>query len=272
MSTPPSNMYGTPGQTYALLNNVSYFASIGTGLIPSVAQVDVAALADQGCMTEATWLKVQSAHPVSGSPSVGVSGTVQMADGAGGLLASQIKDTGSAVIFGNGQINTPAATPLVLTTDTGVVVGGAAVQGANTLNAPHIFANGVELTPKYIIGVSFVGGVLAASQLLGFHRFAAGVTIPANFGAYGNYASKAGGTANATASTVVNVDKAAAASPNTFSNIGTITFALGTVTPTFATSGGAAQTFAQGDVLRVVGPASPDATFANFYGTIVAHE
>jgi hypothetical protein len=57
-----SNMYGTPLQTYVVLGNVSYRAD-GTGLIANVAEVDVAALVDKGCMSEAQWLKVQAAHP-----------------------------------------------------------------------------------------------------------------------------------------------------------------------------------------------------------------
>lgn len=125
---------------------------------------------------------------------------------------------------------------------------------------------------KYIIGFSFTAGVLANSQLLGLHEFAVAVTIPANFGVFGIYTSQAGGTANATGSTVITVGKALAASPNSFSTIGTITIGTGTVTPTFATTGGLAQSFAQGDMIRVIGPATADLTFANFYCTIVAHE
>ena len=54
---PGSNMYGTPRQTYAVLNNVFYPAD-GNGLIANVAQADVQALVAQGCMSEAQWLKV----------------------------------------------------------------------------------------------------------------------------------------------------------------------------------------------------------------------
>lgn len=126
--------------------------------------------------------------------------------------------------------------------------------------------------PKYAIGFSFTGGVPAASQLLGMHRTSKAVTIPANFGAVSGHASQAGGTSSASSSTVVSVDRAVAASPNSFGQIGTVTFAAGTITPTFATAGGIAIDLAQGDVLRVVGPASADATFANFYCTLVAQE
>ena len=44
---PGSNMYGTPRQTYAVLNNVFYPAD-GNGLIANVAQADVQALVAQG--------------------------------------------------------------------------------------------------------------------------------------------------------------------------------------------------------------------------------
>jgi hypothetical protein len=126
--------------------------------------------------------------------------------------------------------------------------------------------------PKYNFAFSFVGGVLAASQLLGIHPVSKDITIPANFGAHLGHASQAGGTAAATGSTVINIDKALAASPNTWSTIGTITFAAGTVTPTFATTGGVDQNAAQGDRLRAIAPASADASFANFYATLVAYE
>lgn len=127
-------------------------------------------------------------------------------------------------------------------------------------------------TAKYNIAFSFIGGVLGNAQALGYHKFSKAVTIPANFGAFAAHTSQAGGTANATASTAISVDKALAATPNTFANIGTIIFAAGSVTPSFATSGGATQNFVQGDVMRLIGPATADATFANFYATLVGYE
>jgi hypothetical protein len=126
--------------------------------------------------------------------------------------------------------------------------------------------------PRYIIGASALSGVLTVSQVLLLHKFTKAITFPANFGAYLGHASEAGGTAAATGSTVINVDKATAAAPNTFSNVGTITIGSGGVVPTFATSGGATVSFAQGDVLRIIGPSSPDATFANFYASLVGYE
>lgn len=135
-----------------------------------------------------------------------------------------------------------------------------------------VLANGSAASLRYSIGFSYVGGVLGASQLLGLHRCTKAIVIPANFGSYLGQASQAGGTANATASTVISVDRALAASPTSFGQIGTITIAAGGIAATFATAGGASIGCAQGDVLRLVGPASPDATLANVYVSLVAQE
>ena len=126
--------------------------------------------------------------------------------------------------------------------------------------------------PKYSVAFSFVGGVLAASQLLGIHCFSKAVTFAANFGAYGGHSPEAGGTANATASTVIAVEKSTAASPNTWTGVGTITISAGGITPTFATSSGAEISFSAGDRMRLLGPSSADPTFANLYTTLIARE
>lgn len=108
------------------------------------------------------------------------------------------------------------------------------------------------------------------SQVIGHHKVGVACTIPANFAAVVGQESGAGGTANATGSTVFSVEQALAASPNTFSQIGTITFGAGGVSATLATVSGTSKSLAQGDVLRVVAPAIPDTTFAGFYATINA--
>lgn len=104
------------------------------------------------------------------------------------------------------------------------------------------------------------------------HRVGKAITLPANFASYLGYASTAGGSVNATASTVLTVARALNASPTVFVTIGTITFAAGSVAPTFATSGGTAISLALGDVIRLTAPASPDATFADFYCALVGAE
>ena len=117
----------------------------------------------------------------------------------------------------------------------------------------------------------FVPGLLTANQDLLYHAFAAATTIPANFGSYLGHGSQAGGSAAATASTVITVSKAVAASPLSFSTVGTITFAASGTGPTFATSGGTTVSFAQSDILRLRGPATPDATFAGFFCSLVGY-
>jgi hypothetical protein len=125
---------------------------------------------------------------------------------------------------------------------------------------------------KYIIAC-FVPGVLAASQMLLNHTFGKAVTFPANFGSYLGFASEARGTAAATASLTVTVQKATAAAPTTFTNVGTIVFsASGIVASSFTTSGGTTLNYAQGDSLQLVAPATPDTTFAGFSASLVGYE
>jgi hypothetical protein len=113
---------------------------------------------------------------------------------------------------------------------------------------------------------------LAASQLVLLQRLSKGVTFPANFGAYLGHASEARGTVNATASVAIDVQRALSAAPGSFASVGTITIAAGSMVGSFTSAGGAAVAYAQGDTLGLVGPATPDATFANFAATLVGYE
>lgn len=123
--------------------------------------------------------------------------------------------------------------------------------------------------PKYNIG-SYNPGVMAANQNLLFHRFSKGVTIPANFGGYLGHASEAGGGTAPINSTVITLARAAATTPATFTNVGTVTFAAGSLTPTFSVQ--AAIVFNQGDILRVRAPATADPAFADFHMTLIGFE
>jgi len=124
---------------------------------------------------------------------------------------------------------------------------------------------------RYVVAC-FVPGVPTASQLLLEHRVSKAIEIPANFGAALGHASQARGTVAATASTTIVVRKATSAAPGTFSDVGTIVIAAAALVGTFATSGGAAVSFAAGDTLALVAPATPDTTFANFAATLAAVE
>lgn len=130
---------------------------------------------------------------------------------------------------------------------------------------------GGSASARYLIGC-FVPGLMTASQQLLEHRVSKAITIPANFGAYLGHTSVARGTANATGAVNVDVLKATAGTPGTFSSIGTIAVAAGAMVATFTTIGGTTIGWAQGDTLALVAPASPDATFVNFACTLVGYE
>jgi hypothetical protein len=123
----------------------------------------------------------------------------------------------------------------------------------------------------YIVGSSAMTGTLTNNQVLLYHQVTKDVTFPANFGAYLGHASQAGGDTSATGSTVITVSKASSGT-GSFTDIGTITIGAGGVTATKATVGGTPKSLVQGEVLRFKGQASADATFANFFATLVAFE
>jgi hypothetical protein len=128
----------------------------------------------------------------------------------------------------------------------------------------------VNARPKYNVSFSLVGGVLTAGQLLGIHCFTKGISFAANWAGYLGHVPEAGGTANATASTVITISRALAATPNTFASVGSITFAAGGIVPTFVSAG--TVVFAAGDRMRLTGPATADTTFANFYCSLAGWE
>jgi hypothetical protein len=110
----------------------------------------------------------------------------------------------------------------------------------------------------------------AASQNLLYHRFSKAVTLPANLGAYLGHTSEAGGAVAATASTTVTLARALAGTPTTFAAVASVAIGAGSVNGVFSTQ--AAISFAQGDILRAQGPATPDATFGDFHCTLVGFE
>jgi hypothetical protein len=123
---------------------------------------------------------------------------------------------------------------------------------------------------KYVIG-AFVPGVMTqANQSLLFHKVTKNLTIPANFAAYQGHTSEAGGSAVTTGAVTVTIARAAAASPTTFTTIGSIAFGAGTLTGVYSTQ--PVTNLGTGDIIRVRGPATPDATFADFHASLVAFE
>lgn len=98
---------------------------------------------------------------------------------------------------------------------------------------------------------TFYPGVPSASAKLYRGKLARAVTFPANFAGAQFTAS-----VNATGSTVFDIQKNGV-------SVGSCTIAAGGIAPTFASTGGAAVSFAAGDVFSVIAPATADATLAD---------
>jgi len=111
---------------------------------------------------------------------------------------------------------------------------------------------------SYIIGFD-VPGILTLNAVFA-HVFGASASFPINFSG-----SQARGSANAAGTPVITFAKALAASPLTFVDVGTLTIAPGTVTPTFAAA--SAMSFAAGDTVRGL-VTTGDAAFADLYLTL----
>jgi hypothetical protein len=111
---------------------------------------------------------------------------------------------------------------------------------------------------QYLVAFD-IPGVLTTGAVFA-HVFGNAVTFPINFSG-----SQARGSANATATPLITIAKAAAASPLSFSDIGTLTIGAGTVTPTFVAA--SAPSFAAGDTIRGL-VTTGDTSFANLYLTL----
>lgn len=104
---------------------------------------------------------------------------------------------------------------------------------------------------------TFYPGVPSNSAKMFRSKIPRAVTFAGNFS--GSYFTA---TVSATGSSVFDIQKNGA-------SIGTCTIAASGTTPTFATSGGTAVSFAAGDVLEIICPTTADATLANPSITLV---
>lgn len=118
-------------------------------------------------------------------------------------------------------------------------------------------AQGASL--QYLIGFD-VPGVLTAGVVFA-HVFGAAASFPINLAG-----SQARGSANAASTPLITFAKALAVSPLSFSNIGTLTIAPGTTTPTFVAA--SAPSFVAGDTIRGL-VTTGDTAFADLYLTLV---
>ena len=198
------------------------------------------------------------------------------ADGTGELLADSaipaaaVAQTGGALSTGH-LLAADAAGKVV---DSGLTTAAVAASTlpAGSAQYDQLVWNGsawAPQRPRYVFGFN-VPGVLAVGTVFS-HVFTKAVTIPANFGSYLGHATQVRGSANATSSPVVTVARATAASPLSFSNVGTITITAGGVVPVLATSGSAVINFAAGDIARFL-VTTGDTTFADLTATVVGME
>lgn len=155
------------------------------------------------------------------------------------------------------------------TTNGGGLLNIASPAAQDTLSYNTSSGRFENVRPRYHLG-AYVPGQMSASQNLLFHRFSKAVTLPANLGAYLGHTSEAAGMVAATGSTAITIQKALTATPTTWTNVASITFAAGAVLGTMSTQ--AAITFAQGDLIRLRGPATPDTTFSDFTCTLMGFE
>jgi hypothetical protein len=156
------------------------------------------------------------------------------------------------------------------------ITNGGGLLGITTPHAQDILSYNSSsgrfenVRPRYVVGCYVPGRISAASQNLLYHKFSKAVTVPANLGAYLGHTTEAGGGIAATSSTAITLERALAGTPTTFATVATVTIAGGSVNATMSTQ--AAIAFAQGDVLRIRGPATPDATFADFHLSLAGFE
>lgn len=133
---------------------------------------------------------------------------------------------------------------------------------ANTIT---ITADGSDLMPFiYAPAVFYPGRVRTSAVTMLRHTFVKDCILPANCDG-----SKGGGTDDATATAVFKIQRSLVATPDTFVDVGSITYAAGSHIPTFATTGGSDYTFAIGDTMRIVSPDVPDATLSDTNFTIL---
>lgn len=169
----------------------------------------------------------------------GTGGTVTSVDLAvPGLLYT----VSGGPVTGSGTLTFALKTQAKNTFLCGPASGADAAPTMRTLTAADLPAQPFDVT-------AFYPGVPAASAKVTRVPLARAVSFPANFSGSVGIAAVA-----ATSSTAFDVQKNGV-------SVGTITFAAGASTATFTTSG--AVTFAAGDYLSIIAPATPDATLAD---------
>ncbi len=128
----------------------------------------------------------------------------------------------------------------------------------------------VYATFAYDIAIYFPTTQSSASQEIFRYNCRRTLNFPANFsGTVGGISCISAGSAKtaATGSTTFIVNRITS---GVTTQIGTIVFAASGTVPTFTTTSGAVETLSVGDILTVIGPATADATLANWAVTLVS--
>jgi hypothetical protein len=152
------------------------------------------------------------------------------------------------------------------TVGTALVAGtGITVTVDDAANTITITADGTTTIPFIYAPAVFYPGTMKTSAITMLrHTFVEDCTLPANCDG-----SQGGGEVDATTTTVYKIQRSLAASPDTYVDVGAISYASGTHIPTFSTASGVDYTFAIGDTMRVVGPDVPDLTLSDTNFTIL---
>lgn len=149
---------------------------------------------------------------------------------------------------------------MTLVQGTGVVI--TVDDAANTIT---ISADGTTTIPFIYAPAVFYPGTMKTSAVTMLrHTFVENCTLPANCAG-----SQGGGEVDATTTSVYKIQRSLAASPDTYVDIGSISYASGTHIPTFGTASGVDYTFGIGDTMRVISPDVPDLTLADINFTIL---
>jgi hypothetical protein len=225
-------------------DKVPYFTGSGTAsLLTRDIDGTLTANSDTVLATQKaikTYVDAQFAGAGTGDvvgPASAVDDRVAFFDGTSGKL---IKDSGLTLSGSNTGDQTSVS---------GNAGTATALQTARTIGGVS-FDGTANITQPFDVH-AFYPGIPTASAILVRVPVARAVGFVADFvGSYGK------ASAVATASTAFDIQKNG-------SSIGTATFALGASTATFASSGGAAQSLAAGDVISIVAPGTPDATLAD---------
>lgn len=179
--------------------------------------------------------------------------------GSNGVTITYDDPGNSILISGDPEyIRDTVGTALVAGTGITVTVDDA----ANTIT---ITADGTTTIPFIYAPAVFYPGTMKTSAITMLrHTFVEDCTLPANCDG-----SQGGGEADATTTTVYKIQRSLAATPDTYVDVGAISYASGTHIPTFSTASGVDYTFAVGDTMRVVGPDVPDLTLSDTNFTIL---